>query len=220
MEDRILLPSQIQMLFDTYISPQVLAFLLVSFFVGSIPFGLWIGRIYGVDIRTLGSGNIGATNVYRNLGKLPGLATFFLDLFKGVFVILFGYLSSHLTLLGEWYYQPLFGMSAVIGHCFSPFLKGNGGKGVATSFGVFLYLIPLQAIFAFLGFVFMFILTRYVSLASLFATLTIMVLTAYSFGFGSIMTLCIYVICLIVIIRHRENIKRLVEGKENRFSRA
>lgn len=199
---------------------QVAIALLLSFFIGSVPFGLWIGKVYGVDIRTMGSGNIGATNVYRNLGKIPGLLTFLFDLLKGGIAIQCGALFPELKIVGLDFYQPLLGVFAVLGHCYSPFLSWNGGKGVATSFGVLLFLVPPQALTAFFMFVVVFYFSRYVSLSSISASLTVLVFSVSQFGISSLLAVSVLVISCLVIMRHKDNIERLVAGKENRFTRS
>lgn len=191
---------------------------LMSFLLGSVPSGFVISRIYGIDIRDHGSKNIGSTNVYRVLGKFPAFLTFFLDLIKGVLAML---LAKTMVPSSDFYFSvaPILGISAISGHCFSPFLSGQGGKGVATSFGVFLYLLPYATLFSLLTFVLVFYFSRYVSLASLFATITLLSISFCLRGFTPI-TFSILVTTMIITFRHKDNISRLLAGKENRFSRS
>jgi glycerol-3-phosphate acyltransferase PlsY len=184
----------------------------LAFFLGSIPFGLIVGRFYSVDIRKVGSGNIGATNVYRNLGKIPGILTFVFDIVKGILPILFFSLFSDLTLET----QCILGLAAIVGHCFSPFLAGNGGKGVATSFGVFLYLNPISALIAFVSFVVTLLVSGFVSLGSLVSTLVLFASLVFLNGLDPVSFISLIVIFL-VFFRHKDNLKRLIAGEENRF---
>src|SRR5690606_35265233 len=113
----------------------------------------------------------------------------------------------------------ILGLAAILGHCFSPVLGGNGGKGIATSFGVFIYLAPAITFITFLIFVAVFYFSRYVSLASLVATFSLSGLLFLNFGLHPVTFVGVFT-TIVVFIRHRENIKRLLIGKENRFTRA
>ena len=142
---------------------------ILSFFCGAIPFGYLAGRARGIDIRTVGSGNIGTSNVFRTLGKAWGVGVFLLDFLKGFLPTLAalhlvggGFLPKDVLVL-------LVGMAAVLGHNFTPFLQFKGGKGIATSAGVLLAMMPSAASVAILVFAIVFVIWRYVSLASLTA---------------------------------------------------
>ena len=143
---------------------------LVAFLLGSIPFGLLIARAFGVgNLRDAGSGNIGATNVSRVVGFWPaGFLTLLLDALKGMIYVL-AFKEGWIAIQG---FEPtpfalwLFGFAAVLGHCFSPWLKLNGGKGVATTYGVLLALAPLSGGIGILGFLFAFLVTRVGSVGS------------------------------------------------------
>lgn len=191
---------------------------LFSFFLGAIPFGLAISKMHGVDIRKQGSGNIGATNVYRTIGKFAGVSTFLLDLFKGVLAIeISRFLMTYPAEFSE--SAAILGLAAILGHCFSPFLNGRGGKGIATSFGVFMYLAPTVTFITFIIFAAVFYFSRYVSLSSLISTFSLSVLLFLNYGLTPV-TFVGVLTTLVVFLRHRENIKRLLVGKENRFARA
>jgi glycerol-3-phosphate acyltransferase PlsY len=173
-----------------------------------------------VDITTAGSGNVGATNVARVLGKRAGLITLLLDLAKGVLAVVLAGLVSNL----EWYSAGA-AVAVVCGHCFSmpQWLKAptwlKGGKGVATALGAMLALIPSAAIAALLTFALVFKLTRIVSLSSLFAALVAPLYCLVS-NQSSATSLALALISVVVFYRHRENINRLIEGREPRFSSA
>jgi acyl phosphate:glycerol-3-phosphate acyltransferase len=207
-------------------------FLIVfAYLLGSVPFGLLIARAHGVDLRKVGSGNIGATNAARHVGRPAGILCFLLDVSKGLIpmllVPLLGLVDAaagpkQLTL---WL---LVGCAAVLGHVFPIYLKFKGGKGVATSLGIVLGLWPyytvcgIVAFAVWLGVVFCW---RYVSLASiaaaisfpLFLTGAILVLKAWTLSQLWPLLLIAVLMALLVVIRHRENLKRLAEGSESKI---
>lgn len=183
--------------------------LLLAFFIGSIPSGFIIGLLHGKDIRKLGSGNIGATNVTRFLGKKAGILTLILDVLKGIIAIkLFENLpESNVYLLG---------LAAICGHCFSPFLKFQGGKGVATSLGVFLYLSPYQDLTILIVFLISLKLTNYVSLSSILAAIALPT-SIYIANYNVELFQVSLVVSALVIYKHKENIQRILNGTENKF---
>jgi glycerol-3-phosphate acyltransferase PlsY len=186
--------------------------IVLAYFCGSIPTGVILARRRGIDVRKVGSGNIGATNVARSVGKKTGLLTLLGDAAKGLIPVL---LVRALD-LGE---APLAcaAVAALLGHVFSPFLRFSGGKGVATGLGVFLGLAPQAILLALLLFIFTFALSRIVSLASLIAAgATPVLLFLLSYPQGHI--LAGVIIAGLIIIRHHENIVRLLKGQESRFS--
>src|SRR3954470_15995408 len=197
---------------------------LLGYLLGAIPAGYIAGRIAGVDIRKEGSGNVGATNVVRVLGKKYGYPVFFIDVLKGVIAVVsasylanrFGQ-SAHVVLLAI-----LAGVACVIGHNFPVWLGFRGGKGVATSVGVVFALMPIAAIAVLVVWVLTFQLGRWVSLASVIAALALPIAVAlcYLRGPGG-MTLLSFsaVLTLLVLLRHRSNLVRLVQGTEPRFRR-
>lgn len=182
-----------------------------SFFLGSLPFGLWIGRALGVDIRKVGSGNIGATNAMRALGKGWGLLVLVLDVLKGLVPALVGRFLFDDAQIGG-----LCGLTAVLGHCLSPFLRFRGGKGISTGLGALLGSTPLVGFSAFVVFAIILWRTRYVSLASMAAAFA---LIPFGLLFGDPLTMVsIYAAFFaFVVYRHRANIDRLRSGTENRF---
>jgi acyl phosphate:glycerol-3-phosphate acyltransferase len=206
----------------------VLPFLLtalVSYLLGSVPSGYLAGRMAGVDIRKRGSGNIGATNVTRELGKLYGYPVFLADFGKGLASVAITKFVSHqfrLTNSNETL-QILAAIFCVIGNTFPVWLGFKGGKGVATSAGVVFGLSPLATLVALIVWVVTFELTRYVSLASVVAAvalpLTVFLLTQLRPASGFL--LFYFSICLaaIVVLRHRSNLLRLIRGTEPRFDR-
>ena len=193
--------------------------LLILFFgylFGSFPSGYLAGRIAkGIDIRSLGSGSTGATNVLRHIGKRAAIIVFLLDVFKGVLSIL---LAKYLLLNDSW--QVAIGLSTLIGHIWPVWLNWKGGKAVATGLGIFLGL-SWQVGLATLGvFIVMITLFRIVSLASVSASLALPLIMFLSFSSANISLpfLIISLLAMILVIwRHRENIVRLIRGKEPRI---
>jgi acyl phosphate:glycerol-3-phosphate acyltransferase len=189
----------------------------LSYLLGSIPTGFWVGRLRGIDIRTLGSGNVGATNVMRVLGWGPGIFVFLIDVLKGV-VAVWG-LSRLTPLAGVDAIRVACGLCAVLGHTFTFFLKFKGGKGVATSFGIFLALAPFSALLAFGLFLLVVTLTHYISLGSMIAAgfFPLFVWLLGESGQNYLILILSLVLALVVMVLHRKNIQRLQSGTEHRF---
>jgi glycerol-3-phosphate acyltransferase PlsY len=184
--------------------------LVVGYLVGSIPFGLVVGKVfYGVDVRERGSGNIGTTNVFRVLGKKAGVAVFVLDMLKG-------YIPA---VVGVWLFDPwlvvFIAAAPVIGHVYPIYLKGRGGKGIATGAAVVLALVPLIFVIIFSVWIAMVLITRYVSVASLTACTLVPFLT---FVLGEPLPYKIAGILVTALLwwAHRGNLRRLAAGEENR----
>ncbi len=193
------------------------AWLLSAYLIGGIPFGYLIGRMRGIDVRTVGSKNIGATNVFRTVGKKWGLLAFALDVAKGLVPTLLAKSFAPTAWL------PLaVGVTCVVGHMLTPYMKFKGGKGVATAFGMLIGLVPALVGVAFLVFVAAFALSNYISLGSCLAAAFLAVSVWFPWlGVKGVADLpqCILVtvIALFVIWKHRSNIKRLVSGTENKI---
>ena len=186
-------------------------FLILAFFCGSIPTGYVIGRLKGVDLRKIGSGNIGATNAGRALGKRAGIYTLVGDLVKGIVAVQLSALTSEPATTA-----PLFGFAAILGHCFSPFLKFRGGKGVATSLGVFLVLTPLPIVASIILFGVVAKLSGYVSLGSIISAIGLpcfLLLDPFR-SYNQLTVAVTIAVASLVLIRHRSNIARLLQGKE------
>jgi acyl phosphate:glycerol-3-phosphate acyltransferase len=196
-----------------------------SYLLGSIPFGYLIGRIAGVDVRKTGSGNVGATNVLRVLGKRYGYPVFVLDFLKG-----FGAVKiSMLFATGaspDWNSSEMFGIiaavSSVVGHSYPPWLKFKGGKGVATSAGALFALTAIGGLIGLAIWIVIFCLTRYVSVASVTAALVLpIVILVISRRNEGVKGIFYFSVCAaaVVIWRHRSNLFRLMRGTEPRFTR-
>lgn len=194
---------------------------------GSIPFGLIIGKMNNIDIREHGSGNIGATNVLRTLGKKWGYTCFACDLLKGLIpVIGCKFLARESGLSSVEYIPALAVVSTVLGHIFSIFLKFKGGKGIATSAGAILAIAPYSLLIALIVWIIVFKASGYVSLASILAAISIPFLSfmennlklhdspisVYSQGI-------LFAIAVLVTVKHKSNIQRLREGTESSFKK-
>lgn len=209
-----------------------IAWILGAFLIGSIPFGVILARAHGVDIRTVGSGNTGATNVGRALGRGWGFVCFLLDASKGAVPVLvsgsiagtLGAWPSELEPGAAWAWLAV-GFAAILGHIFSPILRLRGGKGVATAFGAFISMWPLMTIPAVIGgavFLITHQLSKYMSLASILAAWSVpatVIVIALIEGNGNLATVLapltagIAIGCL-VTVRHRKNITRIKAGTE------
>jgi len=184
----------------------------MAYFCGAIPFAYIISKIAaGVDIRTVGSGNPGATNVFRSVGKGAGITTFILDMLKGFIPTFFA-----ISIDNAFSYSVAVAAAAMLGHMFTVFLKFKGGKGVATGCGVFLALMPMPALIAFGFFALIFGASGYVALGSVCAAL-FMPFAAYFTGYSMEAVIFSFAVALLVIFKHRKNISRLRAGKEYRF---
>ncbi len=188
---------------------------LFAYFLGSVPFGILVAHLFdrGVNLRKVGSGNIGATNVSRAVGKGGGILTLLLDAGKGAFamVLAYNFMDSRVDL-----WLALTGGAAILGHIFPVYLGFRGGKGVATALGIVAFLSPVSAFLLAVLFAAVVYFTRYVSLASLCAAVALPPLMALLASSRDYVTLSL-VICFLVIFTHRENIRRLLSGEERKF---
>ena len=196
----------------------IAAWIAAAYLVGGIPFGFLIGKARGVDVRTVGSKNIGATNVFRTVGKKWGLVAFVCDVLKGLVPTL---LAKRFAADPSW--LPLaVGVACVVGHMLTPYMKFKGGKGVATAFGMLVALVPGLVGVAFLLFVVVFALSHYISLGSISAAAFLMVAVWFPIlgteGRANLPQ-CILVsaIAAFVIFKHRANIGRLLSGTESKI---
>lgn len=185
---------------------------VIAYLVGSIPSGLILGKLFWhTDLRKYGSHNIGATNAWRTLGKVPGIIVFLADSLKGQAGVLLG-----LSLVGTPLAAVIGGLLAIIGHSFSLFLRFRGGKGVATSLGVLTMLMGNVTLIVFALWFTIVYMTRYVSLGSVVAGVLTPILAAL-FAYPMEYIVFTVIAALLVIVRHRENIKRLMNGTENKI---
>jgi glycerol-3-phosphate acyltransferase PlsY len=195
---------------------------IVAYLIGSIPTGFLMARARGVDIRSVGSGNIGATNVFRILGRGPGIAVLLIDALKGFIPARF---LPSLFLQGvpmaEPKYQQLAliaGFFAIIGHNYTCWLRFKGGKGIATSAGVLIAWVPMALLITLVSWIIIFAASRYVSLASVVAALVLPV-AVWATREPRTMIIIATVLSLLAIYKHRSNIQRLLAGTENRIGK-
>lgn len=189
----------------------LLGVILGAYLLAAIPFSVWVARAKGVDLRKVGSGNLGATNVYRSLGIRYAAIVFALDVFKGFLPV---YVSMWLWPAAYWAHVGV-GVVCIIGHSWSVFVGFKGGKGAATGLGVLLALS--EGVFLFLALVAALLIwrTRYVSVATLTCAVLAPILFIF-FGYPLTYIVFVTVISILIIFRHRANIERLIEGRENR----
>lgn len=197
---------------------EISLWLLAAYLIGGIPFGFLIGKMRGVDVRTVGSKNIGATNVFRTVGKKWGFLALFLDMMKG-----FGPTYAANCVFGNAHWLPLVvGVTCAVGHMLTPYMKFKGGKGVATAFGMLLGLVPALVGTAFAVFAVVFALSHYISLGSCLAALFLMVAVWFPIlGVEGRANLpqCVLVTLVagFIIFKHRSNLRRLAAGTENKI---
>lgn len=199
---------------------------VLSYALGSIPWGWVVARLKGIDIRRYGSGNIGATNVLRTLGTPWGITVFVLDAAKGLVAVRVGTTLASRSIHAASYVEVCAIAAAaacVIGHSFPVWLKFKGGKGVATSAGALCGIVPLAVLTVAIVWIVVFQTTRYVSLASITAALSLPVAVAVLACLHMTRGFLAFYICsamaLLVVVRHRSNISRLLSGSEPRFKR-
>jgi acyl phosphate:glycerol-3-phosphate acyltransferase len=189
---------------------------IVAYFVGSIPTGYLLAKARGVDIRNVGSGNIGATNVFRYLGKPAGITVLLVDALKGFTPTKFLLVGA--TAQNHEYHAMVAGLFAILGHNYTCWLKFKGGKGIATSAGVLLALVPKAFALTLAGWILVFAASRFVSLASIAAAL-MLPLAVWMTGQTKAMLALTSLFSVLAIYKHKANIKRLLAGTEHRFGK-
>jgi glycerol-3-phosphate acyltransferase PlsY len=192
---------------------------IVSFLLGAIPFAVVIGKVfYKVDVRQHGSGNPGATNTLRTLGTKAGLIVLLLDMLKGVAAVLLAMYFSTWPAITVIDRMTIAGALAIMGHIFSPFLGFKGGKGVATTVGVLVALHPVYGVIIILTFTAMLMMSKYVSLSSITAAFVYTLLVLFFHTQELIQVIFAIGITLLIVVKHKANIQRLINGTENRFA--
>ena len=194
----------------------IIIILLISYLIGSFPSGyLYAKNLKGIDLRSVGSGSTGATNVLRNVGKWPALIVFVLDVLKGVIAVKIAYYFLTANI-----FQVLAGLAAITGHIWPIWLKGKGGKAVATGLGIFIALSWKVGLASFGTFLLVISLTKIVSISSITAAF---ILPIYMFIYiGNLnhpFTIFSLIVAIIVIFKHRSNIKRILKGEEPKISK-
>ncbi|MDD5281706.1 MAG: glycerol-3-phosphate 1-O-acyltransferase PlsY [Candidatus Omnitrophica bacterium] len=203
----------------------IIAALVASYLLGSIPTAYLFGRILkGIDIRKVGSGNVGATNAMRALGRGPGITVLLLDILKGFIVVVFlgDYFVNKQIFTQEYNLRIIMGLCSICGHNWTIFLRFKGGKGIATTFGVLLGLaLRLPGLGVVIGvlvliWLIVFMTWRIVSLASIMAAIIFPILILF-LKLPAILVIVSFILCIFVIIRHRSNLSRIIRGKEPRL---
>lgn len=191
---------------------KIAIYLIAAYLCGAVPFAYIISKYFrNIDIRKTGSGNPGATNVFRSVSKPLGVLTFILDALKGFIPV---YLASYVN--GSIYFILAVALVTVIGHVYTVFLKFKGGKGVATGCGVFIAFAPFVTLLCFLIFAVVLVISKYVALSSIFAACSLPVILKI-FNYPNTIVFFAAVIAMIVTIRHLSNIKRILNGTENKI---
>ena len=196
----------------------VIIFPILSYLIGSIPFGyILVKTAKGIDIREHGSKNIGATNVWRVAGRPFGIGAFVFDMLKGFVPVLVVYNIMH----GKNSLAIICGIAAILGHIFPLYLRFKGGKAAATGCGVFLFLAPLALLIALAVWALTVYISKFVSLGTMLASITLAVSVIFvgksPFGEGLYLTIFTIVMSVAIIVLHRSNIKRIINGTENRI---
>jgi acyl phosphate:glycerol-3-phosphate acyltransferase len=217
---------------------EILSYILTAlgaYLLGSIPFGFLVAKAKGIDIRAVGSGNIGATNAMRVLGKPVGIFVLLMDVLKGYAAcaflppLIFNWLAPHFSGLFVYFqnepvelqtrFYVVAGIFAVLGHNYTCWLKFKGGKGIATTAGVYLALAPWAVLVAFAVFILAIAVARYASVGSIAAAIalpaTVWVMTPHNLFLGIVTT----ALGVLAIYKHKSNIQRLMAGTENRFGK-
>jgi glycerol-3-phosphate acyltransferase PlsY len=201
---------------------KIILFCLLAYLIGSFSSAVWIGKwFFGIDVREHGSKNAGATNTFRVLGYKAGITVFVLDVLKSFLSVNFIIFIPEIIANSEIFYgiKILFGICAVIGHIFPLYTGFKGGKGVASMLGLVIALHPFAAGLTFAVFIFVFLITRIVSISSISAALAFPIII-YFLEKNNSLTLTIFsiVAAVIIIFTHKSNIKRIIAGKENKIS--
>ena len=203
-------------------APEIILFVLLAYLTGAFPSAVWVGKtFYNTDVREYGSGNAGATNTFRVLGKGAGIPVFLMDVLKGWLSVSYvNFISNADILSPELFFenQLTFGIAAVIGHLFPIYTGFRGGKGIATMLGLLIGLQPLAAVFSFVVFVVVFMISKYVSLSSIIASLFFPIFVILVLGsINPSLNLFAIFVPILSLITHQKNIERLVRGKETKI---
>ena len=201
---------------------EIILFILLAYLTGAFPSAVWVGKtFYNTDVREYGSGNAGATNTFRVLGKGAGIPVLFMDILKGWLSVSYvNFISNADTLSPELFFenQLAFGIAAVIGHLFPIYTGFRGGKGIATMLGLLIGLHPLAALFSFIVFIVVFLISRYVSLGSIVASFVFPILIIFIFEPSTVsLNLFAIFVPILSLITHQKNIERLARGEETKI---
>jgi glycerol-3-phosphate acyltransferase PlsY len=195
--------------------------IFVAYLLGSIPTAVWVGKtFYGIDVREFGSGNAGATNTFRVLGKKAGIPVLVFDILKGSMAVALAYFSPFEPGSPEFInYQLGLGVAVLVGHIFPVFAGFRGGKGVATLLGIVICILPIACALALVVFLMVLFSTRYVSLSSMSAGIAFpFILQLIMHNQNEVLTIFSITVACLLILTHRKNIKRLLKNQESKVN--
>jgi glycerol-3-phosphate acyltransferase PlsY len=202
------------------LTTETLLFILLAYLTGAFPSAVWVGKtFYKIDVREFGSGNAGATNTFRVLGKKAGIPVLIMDILKGWLCVNYILFLTTIPQTAELVFetQLAFGIAAVIGHLFPVYTGFRGGKGIATLLGILIGLNPVAAFFSILVFVVVFISSKYVSLGSILASISFPILVIFILGStNTSLNLFAFFVPILSLITHQKNIERLLRGEETK----
>lgn len=204
---------------------QIIINIILSYLLGSISGSMILGKIKGVDIRTMGSGNAGGTNAFRSIGPLFALGVVMIDIAKGIISVLFiSSLTFYSYITTDFYgtIQVLCGVAAVIGHVYPLYYNFKGGKGAGTLIGVVGVLFPESVVYALCSWILILITTGFVGLGTIIASIVLVLVTYFLYpeGLSSPFGILSILMALFIIFTHRSNIQRMLNGTENQFKKA
>ena len=204
------------------ISLEIILLVLLSYLTGAFPSAVWVGRtFYNIDVREYGSGNAGATNTFRVLGKWAGIPVLFMDVFKGYLSVYYvNFISNSDSMSAELFFenQLAFGIAAVVGHLFPIYTGFRGGKGIATMLGLLVGLDHWAALFSFIIFIIALLVSKYVSLSSLIASFSFPIFVILVLGStNSSLNLFAIFVPILSLITHQKNIERLIKKEETKI---
>ena len=202
------------------LTTETLIFILLAYLTGAFPSAVWVGKIfYKIDVREFGSGNAGATNTFRVLGKMAGIPVLIMDIFKGWLCVNYISFLTNIPQSAEAVFeiQLAFGIAAVIGHLFPIYTGFRGGKGIATLLGLLIGLHAVASLYSILVFVIVFSTSKYVSLGSIIASIAFPILVILILGSTNVsLNLFAFFVPLLSLITHQKNIERLLRGEETK----
>jgi len=202
------------------LTTETFLFIFLSYLTGAFPSAVWVGKtFYKIDVREFGSGNAGATNTFRVLGKKAGIPVLIMDIFKGWLCVNYILFLTNIPQSAESVFEIklAFGIAAVIGHLFPVYTGFRGGKGIATLLGLLIGLHAVAALYSILVFLFVFLISKYVSLASIIASIAFPVVVVLILGSTNLsLNLFAFFVPILSLITHQKNIERLLRGKETK----
>ena len=202
------------------LTTETLIFILLAYLTGAFPSAVWVGKIfYKIDVREFGSGNAGATNTFRVLGKMAGIPVLIMDIFKGWICVNYISFLTNIPQSPEAIFEIklAFGIAAVIGHLFPIYTGFRGGKGIATLLGLLIGLHYVAALYSILVFLIVFIISKYVSLGSIIASIAFPILVILILGSTNVsLNLFAFFVPILSLITHQKNIERLLRGEETK----